>query len=226
MSGPKEEKGFLARSILFHRSRRQGAPLLALRAPLLAGVAGRPAWTAALRWNHSGTGNPARRRSNMSIHNLYCRSIDGTLESASSAQILRAAQQVIAHRMRRGASLSSPHKVREYLTVRLGNLDHEIFALILLDKRHRVIEYVELFRGTIDGASVHPREVVKLVLEKGAAACVLVHNHPSGVKDQSTADELITKHLRDALALIDVRVVDHLIVGSGSVLSFAEAGLL
>jgi len=102
------------------------------------------------------------------------------------------AQQVLAHCVRRGASLKSPQKVREYLTVRLGYLDHEIFAVTLLDKRHRVIEYVGLFRGTIDGASVHPREVVKLVLDKGAAACLLVHNHPSGVEDQSQADELIT----------------------------------
>ena len=116
--------------------------------------------------------------------------------------------------------------MREYLTVQLGYLDYEIFAVILLDKRHRVIEYVELFRGTIDGASVYPREVAKLVLDKGAAACMLVHNHPSGVEDQSQADELITTRLVQCLALIDCRVVDHLIIGAGNVLSFAEKGLL
>jgi DNA repair protein RadC len=162
----------------------------------------------------------------MSNHNLFMHGADGAVEPASNQQILSAARQVLAHRVRRGASLTSPQKVREYLTVRLGYLDYEIFAVILLDKRHRVIEYVELFRGTIDGASVHPREIVKLVLDKGAAACLLVHNHPSGVEDQSQADELITTRLVQSLALIDCRVIDHLIVGAGNVLSFAEKGLL
>jgi DNA repair protein RadC len=97
--------------------------------------------------------------------------------------------------------------------MRLGHLDHEVFGVLLADQRHRVIEYVELFRGTIDGASVYPREVVKLALEKGAAACVLFHNHPSGVKDQSYADEMITKRVAAALALIEVRVLDHLLGG-------------
>jgi DNA repair protein RadC len=110
--------------------------------------------------------------------------------------------------------------------VRLGHLDYEIFGVILCDKRNRVIEYVELFRGTIDGASVYPREIVKLALEKGAAACVLLHNHPSGVKDQSHADELITKRIAAALALIEVRVLDHCIVAGAEILSFAEQGLL
>jgi DNA repair protein RadC len=107
----------------------------------------------------------------------------------------------------------------------LGHLDHEVFGIILADQRHRVIEYVELFRGTIDGASVYPREVVKLALEMGAAACVLIHNHPSGVKDQSHADELITKRVAAALALIEVRVLDRIVAGA-EILSFAEQGLL
>ena len=128
----------------------------------------------------------------MSNHNLFIHGADGASTPATTEQILAAARQVLAHRVRRGASLSSPQKVREYLTMRLGYLDHEVFGLILVDKRHRVIEYVELFRGTIDGASVYPCEIVKLAIEKGAAACVLLHNHPSGVKDQSHADELIT----------------------------------
>jgi DNA repair protein RadC len=110
--------------------------------------------------------------------------------------------------------------------VRLGHLDHEIFGVILVDQRHRVIEYVELFRGTIDGASVYPREVVKLALEKGAAACVLLHNHPSHVAEPSHADEIITRRLRESLSLIDVRVLDHLIVAGDTVLSFSEKGLL
>jgi DNA repair protein RadC len=153
----------------------------------------------------------------MSSHNLYVQNVDGTLKPASSEQVLTAAHRV---------SLTSPQKVREYLTVRLGNLDYEMFGVILTDRRHRVIEYVELFRGTIDGASVHPREIVKLALDKGAAACLLFHNHPSAVNDPSQADELITNRVRDALALIEVRTLDHLIVGAGGVLSMAEKGLL
>jgi DNA repair protein RadC len=149
----------------------------------------------------------------MSNHNLFIHGADGASEPAATEQILAAARQALAHRVRRGASLNSPQKVREYLTVRLGYLDHEVFGLILVDKRHRVIEYVEFFRGTIDGASVYPREIAKLAIEKGAAACVLIHNHPSGVKDQSHADELITKRVAAALALIEVRVLDHLLGG-------------
>jgi len=161
----------------------------------------------------------------MSPYNLFVRTRD-SFEPASTTQILIAARHVLAHRVRRGAALTSPHLVREYLTVKLGALDHEVFAVILVDNRHRVIEYVELFRGTIDGASVHPREVVKLALDKGAAACLLVHPHPSGVAEPSQADELITRRLRDALALVDVRLLDHLIVAGPRVLSMAEQGLL
>jgi DNA repair protein RadC len=162
----------------------------------------------------------------MSNHNLFFHCADGAQVPATTEQILAAARQALAHRVRRGASLSSPQKVREYLTMRLGHLDYEVFGVLLADSRHKVIEYVELFRGTIDGASVYPREVVKLALEKGAAACVLLHNHPSAVKDQSHADEIITKRIVSALALIDVRVLDHLIVAGDSVLSFAELGLI
>ncbi len=162
----------------------------------------------------------------MSNHNLFIHRADGAVESATSEQILSAARQVLAHRVRRGASLNSPRSVHEYLTVRLGALDYEVFGLVLADQRHKVIECVELFRGTIDGASVYPREIVKLVLERQAASVVLFHNHPSMVCDVSHADELITNRLRDCLALIDVKVKDHLIIGGGSVFSFAESGLL
>jgi DNA repair protein RadC len=162
----------------------------------------------------------------MSNHNLFIHGADGASEPATTEQILAAARQVLAHRVRRGASLSSPQKVREYLTMRLGNLDYEVFAVLLADSRHKVIEYVELFRGTIDGASVYPREIVKLALEKGAAACILLHNHPSAVKEPSHADELITKRVVSALALINVRVLDHCIIAGDSVLSFSEMGLL
>jgi hypothetical protein len=114
----------------------------------------------------------------------------------------------------------------EYLATRLGHLDYECFGLILVDGRHCVIDCVELFRGTIDGASVYPREVVKLALDKGAAAAVAYHNHPSGVKDQSHADELITKRLAQSLAAVDVKLLDHLILAGSEILSFAQVGLL
>jgi DNA repair protein RadC len=162
----------------------------------------------------------------MSNHNLFIQSATGAFEVASTEQILDTARRLLAHRVRRGASLDSPQKVREYLSVKLGRLDYEVFSVILADAHHRVIEYVELFRGTIDGASVHPREVVKLVLAKGASAVLLVHNHPSQIREASHADELITKRLQSCLNLIDVRVLDHLIVAGDSVLSFAEEGLI
>jgi len=162
----------------------------------------------------------------MSNHNLFYQDADGAMQLASNDNILKAAREVLAHRVRRGASLQSPQKVGEYLTLRLGHLDYEIFGLILLDKRHRVIECVDLFRGTIDGASVHPREVVKLALLKSAAACIVYHNHPSGVKEPSQADELITARVKEALALIDVRLLDHLILAGPHVLSFSQKGLL
>lgn len=162
----------------------------------------------------------------MSDHDLFIRLPDGSTKPASSKEILRAAQHALAHRMRRGASISSPQRVREYLSVRFGHLDYEVFSVIFVDKRNRILDYVELFRGTLDGASVYPREVVKLALEKGAAACVLVHNHPSCDVQESGADVLITKRLTEALALIDVRVLDHLIIGGDAVASFAERGLL
>ena len=162
----------------------------------------------------------------MSNHNLFIHGANGAAELATAEQILSAARQLLASRVRRGALLTSPQRVREYLTVKLGALDHEVFGLVLADTRHRVIEYVELFRGTIDGASVHPREVVKLALEKQAAAVILVHNHPSSVQEPSHADEAITRRLREALALVDIRVLDHLIVAGPDILSFAEKGLL
>ena len=161
----------------------------------------------------------------MSTHNLFVLGPDGAAEAASNEQVLAAARQLLAHRVRRGASLTSPQKVREYLTMRLGHLDHEIFGLILVDRRHRVIEYVELFRGTIDAANVYPREVVKLALDKGATSCLLFHSHPSGIRDQSHADELITKRLAQSLAAVDVKLLDHIVAG-GDTTSFAERGRL
>ena len=150
----------------------------------------------------------------------------GVVRKATADEIINAARACLANKVRRGAFLASPTAVRDYLVLRFGQLQHEVFCVIYLDSRHRVIECQDLFRGTIDGASVHPREVVKEALRRNAAACVLVHNHPSGVAEPSPADELITRRLKDALQLVDIRVLDHLIVAGGGITSFAESGLL
>ena len=121
--------------------------------------------------------------------------------------------------------LTSPQASKDYVKLQLATFEHEVFACVFMDNRNRVITFEKLFRGTIDGASVYPREVVKACLRHNAAAVILAHNHPSGVAEPSVADERITKRLKDALALIDVRVLDHLIVGE-EVVSFAERGLL
>ena len=150
----------------------------------------------------------------------------GVVRKATADEIVSAARACVASRLRRGASLTSPKAACDYLVLRFAELQHEVFCVIYLDSRHRVIECQDLFRGTIDGASVHPREVVKEALRRNASACVLAHNHPSGVADPSPADELITRRLRDALQLVDIRVLDHLVVAGGAVMSFADRGLL
>lgn len=151
---------------------------------------------------------------------------DGSCRPATSDEIISAASEHISRRVRRGATLSSSRATRDFLSLKLGMLDHEVFVVIFLDKRHRVISYNEMFRGTIDGASVHPREVVKEALKLNAAAVILKHPHPSGVAEPSQADELITNRLKEALSLIDVRILDHIIVAGGDTTSFAERGLL
>lgn len=125
-----------------------------------------------------------------------------------------------------GSTIRSPADTEDFLMARLGTLEHESFSIIFLDNRHRVIEFTEMFRGTIDGTSVYPREVVKEALKHNAAAIILAHNHPSGVAEPSQADERITLRLKAALELIDVRVLDHLIVGAGTCTSLAKRGIL
>ena len=159
-------------------------------------------------------------------NNLFTSDATGTTRPATANEILDAARAILAHRVRRGAPISNPRHTRDYLRLQLAPHDHEIFAILFLDTRHRVIEFVPLFRGTIDGASVYPREVVKEALRRNAAAVILAHNHPSGVAEPSQADELITTRIRDALALVDIRVLDHLVVTGDDIVSFAERGLL
>ena len=157
---------------------------------------------------------------------LLVRDALGEYRPATADEVLVAARQVIGRRVRRGTSFTSPRIARDFLRMKLGTLDHEVFAVLMLDAQNRLIEYVELFRGTIDSAAVYPREVVKETLARNAAAVLLAHCHPSGVAEPSRADELLTQRLKDALALVDVRVLDHLIVAGEEVASFAERGLL
>lgn len=127
--------------------------------------------------------------------------------------------------IQRGEALCSPAQTRQYLQLQLGDYPHEVFACLFLDNRNRVISFEKLFHGTIDGASVYPREVVRAAINHNAAAVIFAHNHPSSVCEPSEADKKITKRLKDALALVDVRVLDHFII-SDEVVSFAERGLL
>lgn len=157
---------------------------------------------------------------------LYVRDGEAYRE-ASARDVFERAQALMAQRVRAGTPvLDSPAKTREFLRLRLGVLDHEVFAVLFLNTHHRLIEYVELFRGTIDGASVHPREVVKEALARNAAALIIAHGHPSGEPRPSHADEMVTCRLRDALALVDVRLLDHVIAAAGGCTSMAESGLL
>ena len=128
--------------------------------------------------------------------------------------------------LQRGDALTSPQHTRRYLSAQLRDRHQEVFACLFLDNRHRVLAFEEMFYGTVDGASVHPREVVRRCLSHNAAALILAHNHPSGIAEPSRADEQITHRLKDALALIDVRVLDHLIIGDGEITSLAERGLI
>jgi DNA repair protein RadC len=145
---------------------------------------------------------------------------------ASDEEILASARSLLARRVRRGICFQSPSVVKEYLLHTYSASDREIFVMIALDNRHRLIEIVEISRGTIDMAQVHAREVVKEALRLQAAAVCFCHSHVSGVPEPSHADELITARLTSALQLIDVRVLDHLIVAGDAVVSMAERGLL
>ncbi len=140
-------------------------------------------------------------------------------------QILEQAAEILATRYVRGDALTSPDATKEYVCCKLGNYEREVFALLLLDNQNRLIEFKELFHGTIDAASVYPREVVKAVLEANAAAVIMAHNHPSGDSRPSQADKHITEKLKEALALVDVRVLDHIVTGE-TCTSFAERGWL
>ena len=149
----------------------------------------------------------------------------GNAKYAQLQAVMEMAKRHMFESVTRGDALCSPEETRQYLMAQLGHYSHEVFACLFLDNRNRVIAFEKMFHGTIDGASVYPREVVRLALKKNAAAIIFAHNHPSGVAEPSQADEQITQRLKEALSLVDIRVLDHFIVGD-EVVSFAERGLL
>jgi len=165
----------------------------------------------------------------MRLHKLKASEPSGTylVESpVTEADILLMARQLANLRLRRGRVLTSPKDVFSHLQALLADYEHEVFALLLLDSRHRVIAFHELFRGTLDGANVYPREIVKAALEHNAAATVLVHNHPSGDPEPSQADRNLTHKVKEALDLVGVRMLDHIVVGREGCVSLAEQGFL
>lgn len=165
--------------------------------------------------------------SNIDTGALLVQDVAGTYRVAEPQEVMEAALRMLAGQLRgTEVLLSSPAAVRDYLRLKLGTLEHEVFAVIHLDAQHRVIEYVEMFRGTVTQTSVYPREVMKEALAHNSAALILVHNHPSSTATPSRADEALTKQLKQALSMVDVKVLDHLIVGGAEIYSMAEHGLM
>lgn len=150
----------------------------------------------------------------------------GPAKFAQLQAVLEMASRHLEQTLQKEDALTSPQLTQRYLTARLRDKKSEAFVALFLDSQHRVLEYVELAHGTIDGAAVYPREVVKECLSKNAAAVIFAHNHPSGIAEASQADKAITERLVKALYLIDVRVLDHIIIGDGEFTSFAEKGWL
>jgi len=156
---------------------------------------------------------------------LFIQETNNSYRMADEQDVISEAIKIYNRTFSRGEALTSPDDAKDCIKLKLAPYEHEVFLCLFLDNQHRVIACDELFRGTIDGASVYPREVVKAALRHNAAALIMAHNHPSGISEPSRADRAITAKLQEALALIDVRVLDHFIVGE-TVHSFAEHGLL
>jgi len=150
----------------------------------------------------------------------------GPAKRAEVAAVLELARRAVLEQLSQRPVFETPAQVKHYVQLQLGALAHEVFAVLFLDAQHRLLHYEEMFRGSLTQTSVYPREVVKRGLELNAAALIFAHNHPSGRAEPSRADEHLTQTLKSALALVDVRVLDHLVVGRGAVISFAERGLL
>ncbi len=150
----------------------------------------------------------------------------GQAKYAQLQAVMEMARRHLAEILPERDALNDPRAARDYLKSRLRDLPHEVFAILFLDSRHRVIAFEELSRGSLEGAAVYPREVLKAALRHNAAAVILAHNHPSGVSDPSAADRTLTAQLKAALGVVDVRVLDHLVIGEGAPASFAERGWL
>ena len=150
----------------------------------------------------------------------------GPAKRAELAAVLEIARRAMVAELSERPVFDAPQTVRQYLSLQLAHLAHEVFAVLFLDHQHRLLAMEELFRGTLSQTSVYPREVVKRALALNASAVILAHNHPSGLAEPSRADEFLTQSLKSALALVDVRVLDHMVVGAADVVSFAERGLL
>jgi DNA repair protein RadC len=193
---------------LLLRTGIQGLPVLRLAQQLLDDFGG---WSGLL---HAGVADLAR------VKGL------GPAKRAEIAAVLEIARRSLLEKLAEAPVFDAPEAVKQYLRLKLAGLSHEVFAVLFLDAQHRLIAMEEMFRGTLTQTSVYPREVVKRGLDLGAAAVILAHNHPSGVAEPSRADELLTRQLSSALALVDMRVLDHLVVGRGEVVSLAERGLL
>lgn len=193
---------------LLLRTGIQGLPVLLLAQQLLDSFGG---FSGLL---HAGAGDLAR------VKGL------GPAKRAEIAAVLEIARRSLLQELAQRPVFDAPEAVRQYLRLKLAPLGHEVFAVLFLDAQHRLIAMEEMFRGSLTQTSVYPREVVKRGLDLGAAAVILAHNHPSGVAEPSRADELMTKGLSSALALVDMRVLDHFVVGSTDVISMAERGLL
>ncbi len=155
-----------------------------------------------------------------------CIRVRGDAKFVQLQAVLEMARRHLASELKDQAGITDARSAFAYLQAQLADRPHEVFCALFLDTRHRVITFEELFRGTIDGASVYPREVVKTALQHNAAAVILAHNHPSGIAEPSQADRHLTNRLRDALALVDIRVLDHVVIGQGEPVSFAERGWL
>ncbi len=169
-----------------------------------------------------------------SLRNLFNASLDdfcsakgiGPAKYVQLQAVLEMSKRHLSETLAKKDVISSPDETRQYLKQQLRDRPYEVFAALFLDNRHQIIKFEELFRGTIDGASVYPREVVKKALQHNAAALIIAHNHPSGVAEPSSADEHITLRLKDALGLVDIRLLDHFIIGDGEIISLAERGVI
>ncbi|NRF71407.1 DNA repair protein RadC [Aquincola sp. S2] len=157
---------------------------------------------------------------------LFVKDLLGDYQVAAEDEVIAEAKRVLERRVRKCAPMSSPQMVQDYLAVQLSRLEYEVFVVMFLDAQHRLIEMREMFRGTLSQTSVYPREVVRAALQLNAGAIVVAHNHPSGEPEPSRADEFLTSTLKTAMQLVDVRLLDHMIVGGARVMSFAERGLL